>query len=554
MNSKSYFFLVLFLFLISGNSSSQESQKSIDYGAFLLEHKKLNEAEIVFQELIHQQDGSNLFEIYNEIAKLYNNELYFDLSIAYCQEGINTDKINDEERKRLLKLIAINHLDLKDLNKAEYYYLKSTKINSTNKKVLANDHNLIGEIKRLQHKAEEAIHHFNQAIEINRSLGNTEHLAMNYNNLGLAHLSLNSFEKAEENLITSLRIIDSLGLKHHKMAIAISFGRLYQAQGKCDSALPYFNKIIQYDLTEHQDKTALLRDAHFGLMECYERLGNYRLALEHNKEYERYEKMIFNRETQSSIFENQILNERSVHKKQLSLAKAKAEAEQNFQRTSIALLCVGILLLSLFIFILRLRNKSMHQKVKIGESNLRIKHLETENTKTLNQKLQIEIREKEQLQKVEELELQKLKDAIDFKNRELTSFAIHVSNKNEILTEVNLKIKSLNDWEDSPTLKDLNTLIKQNIQLDKDWEIFKKHFIEVHPRFFESIITKFPELTNDDLKLCAYLKIQLSSKEIGRLLNIEISAVNKRRNRIRKKLDIDSTTNLHEFMLTVDLS
>lgn len=115
-----------------------------------------------------------------------------------------------------------------------------------------------------------------------------------------------------------------------------------------------------------------------------------------------------------------------------------------------------------------------------------------------------------------------------------------------------MKIKTFENWEDNPKLKELNIIIKQNLQLDQDWDIFKKHFIEVHPDFFKAIINRFPDLTNDDLKLCAYLKLQLSSKEIARLLNIETAAVNKRRNRIRKKLDIASSVDLHEFMLTVD--
>ena len=86
----------------------------------------------------------------------------------------------------------------------------------------------------------------------------------------------------------------------------------------------------------------------------------------------------------------------------------------------------------------------------------------------------------------------------------------------------------------------------------ESWDIFKKHFIEVHPVFFNVLVTRYPNLTNDDLKLCAYLKLQLSSKEIARLLNLELAAINKRRNRLRKKLNIESSVDLHEFILTVD--
>ena len=547
-------FTLIFAIILFGKIvNAQEEKYSIEFGRFFLDNNNLPKAEETFQGFINSLNSvEEKSKAYFEIAKLYNTFLYFDLSILYCQEMLNSKGVSNVYRKKFLQLITVNHIDLNNLDQAENYFWKAEEYKSQSKKEKASDQNLIGEINRLKNKSNNAIDNFSNAISINKQIDNFEGLAMNYNNLGLVYLELQNYTTAEKYLNTSLRIIDSLDLKNRKVAIDISYGRLYQAQKKYLIAIDYFKNTINNDLQNHSDKTELLRDAHKGLSQCFDEINDSKNALKHYKEYQVYNQKIFDREKQSSIFERQILIEKERHKEELKLISERSYIEKKNNRIYFALLCVGIVLLSLVILLLRLRNKSMRQKVKLAESNNKIQQLEIATSKATNERLQGEIREKEQLVKIEELEFQKLKDEIDFKNRELTSFSIHICNKNEILTEIDSQIKSIEDWGKNQKLKELTMLIKQNLQFDQDWDIFKMHFIEVHPDFFKTIIDKFPDLTNDDLKLCAYLKLQLSSKEIARLLNIESAAVNKRRNRIRKKLDIGSSIDLHEFMLTID--
>lgn len=546
-------FVALMLFLQSDVLLAQDDKSSIEYGTFLLEKNNLSQAEKTFQDhLKNVKSDAQKFDDYYSIAILYNTNLHFDLSIDYCLEALNSKGVSRKNNRRFLHLITINHIDLNNLDQAEKHFWKAEKYKSKIKKERSNDFNLIGEIKRLKKELKPAANYFNKAIILNREIGNFEDLAMNYNNLGLVHLEMKDYKLAKNHLNTSLSIIDSLGLTSRKVAINISFGKLSQIQNKHTEAIEYFLNVIESDLQSHSDRTELLRDAHLGLSQCYDNIDNYETALTHYKDYNRFNQMIYDREKQAAIFESQILFEKDAHTEEIRLIQEKTEIEKKYNRTYIILLGIGIILLSLFIFSLRLRNKSMRQKVELIESNNKIQRLEIENSKATNERLQGEIREKEQSRKIEDLELQQLKDTIDFKNRELTSSAVHLSNKNEILSHIDSKIKSLENWEDNPKLKELRIIIKQNLQLDQDWDIFKKHFIEVHPDFFNAIIGEYPDLTNDDLKLCAYLKLQLSSKEIARLLNIETTAVNKRRNRIRKKLGIDSSVDLHEFMLTVD--
>jgi DNA-binding NarL/FixJ family response regulator len=86
---------------------------------------------------------------------------------------------------------------------------------------------------------------------------------------------------------------------------------------------------------------------------------------------------------------------------------------------------------------------------------------------------------------------------------------------------------------------------------DEDWNRFALYFDEVHNNYLTTLKTKFPQLSNTDLKLCAYLRLNLSSKEIAQLLNISLKGVEVSRYRLRKKLGLATEVNLHDFLVEV---
>ncbi|MEA3446274.1 MAG: LuxR C-terminal-related transcriptional regulator, partial [Bacteroidota bacterium] len=94
-------------------------------------------------------------------------------------------------------------------------------------------------------------------------------------------------------------------------------------------------------------------------------------------------------------------------------------------------------------------------------------------------------------------------------------------------------------------------VIKDNIDSDNDWQQFKLHFEEVHIGFFDNLKTNYPGLTQNELKLCAYLRINLSSKEIAQMLHNTSDTINKSRYRLRKKLNLSNEDDLIEFIRNV---
>ena len=86
---------------------------------------------------------------------------------------------------------------------------------------------------------------------------------------------------------------------------------------------------------------------------------------------------------------------------------------------------------------------------------------------------------------------------------------------------------------------------------DADWKHFEVNFKELHEDFFEILLERYPILTPKDLKLCAYLKMNLSSKEIAPLMGISTRGIEIHRYRLRKKLNIDGSQNISNFLITL---
>jgi len=98
-------------------------------------------------------------------------------------------------------------------------------------------------------------------------------------------------------------------------------------------------------------------------------------------------------------------------------------------------------------------------------------------------------------------------------------------------------------------LRKISKLIDDAHNDDRDWDVFEKSFNESHGNFFKKLKADYPTLVPNDLKLCAYLRLNMSSKEIASLLNITTRGVEIRRYRLRKKLNLPTDKNLSEFLL-----
>jgi ligand-binding sensor domain-containing protein/DNA-binding CsgD family transcriptional regulator len=146
------------------------------------------------------------------------------------------------------------------------------------------------------------------------------------------------------------------------------------------------------------------------------------------------------------------------------------------------------------------------------------------------------------------------KKEAEVRNLELTSVTMQITHKNEIMTNIKDKIEKVAENVNRDARKELRKLtrtIEGDIRLDEDWERFKSHFELVHEGFFKRLQNQYDELTPKDLKMCAYLRMNLSTKEISPLLNISVRSVENARYRLRKKFDLPTDVNLVDFIMKI---
>ncbi|MCF8303403.1 MAG: hypothetical protein K9I94_09040 [Bacteroidales bacterium] len=212
------------------------------------------------------------------------------------------------------------------------------------------------------------------------------------------------------------------------------------------------------------------------------------------------------------------------------------------------LLFIGLVLL----IIRHVRRRINREKRKMAEQQkkeLDAKEEEYQRERLMREQKIIRLRN-EKLQ----AEVEKKRTDMELKNKELASVAMQITHKNEVLDQVKRKLRqvseNINDEARGEVGKLIST-IESDVRMDKDWSRFQKHFEEVHSDFFDRLRSKYPELTPKDVRLCAYLRMNMSTKEIALISNISTRGVEISRYRLRKKFNLDKEENLTDFIMDI---
>ena len=115
-------------------------------------------------------------------------------------------------------------------------------------------------------------------------------------------------------------------------------------------------------------------------------------------------------------------------------------------------------------------------------------------------------------------------------------------------------MKAIDNHVANAEIKKLIKTLGEDDNIDKEWENFTKHFDKVHSDFVASLKEKHSTITGNELKLSAYLRMNLSTKEIAQLMNISVRGVEISRYRLRKKLGISSETNLFDYLMSINVT
>lgn len=340
--------------------------------------------------------------------------------------------------------------------------------------------------------------------------------AFGYDNLGKLFQDQRNFERSNIYFKKAISLWEALGLSD--AGTLNELAKNFIKQKKYTKAVQTTRRGLErVDKSGSiQQKNALLKT----LLEAYRKQGAYQKAVQVQNELIAVNKEIYNRTKGRQIAELQTRYKTAQKEQEIALLQKEQEKAELLRNA----LLVGLALIIVIGFLIYNR-----QRLKIRKNRTDI-----ENTR---------------------LKRDQLEQDIAFKNKQLTTHSLHLVQKNEVMKELQEKVSDLRKHSNGKSNKKLNNLkylVDYSFNLDEDWENFRHYFEEVHTGFFDRLKKQYPDLTTNELRLSALVKLNLSIKEISTILSISPDSVKTARYRLRKKLGMETEENLTDFMMNIE--
>ncbi|MBI9035031.1 MAG: tetratricopeptide repeat protein [Bacteroidales bacterium] len=396
-------------------------------------------------------------------------------------------------------------------NSLEFLY-RANKLNFelNDKQNLARVFNNIGAVYFSQGNYESAVDLFQKSLRLNQELGNRDWEADNLGNIGEIYLERND----PESLVYFRRKLEIKKILNAKHGIARAhdlIGAYFMKNKIYDSALYYLETGL--DIAREIKYQTLQKDLVEKLARSYAEVEQYGAAtLYYNELLDLMNKLSTE---QSSNTMARLDMEYNFSKEMRGYELERQKQQRNY--ALIALVLVLLILVAAWLFV--------GQKRKVKHVELRQEHLKLEQVH--------------------------LKEQIEYKDKELVTNVMYQVKKNELLTVVvdKLKKSKYNFKKENHSLvdgiiSDISDTLKDDI-----WEDFEMRFKEVHSSFYRNLEKKFGELTPNEKKLCAFIRLGMSTKEIAAITQQSVNSLEVARTRLRKKLKISNKdVNLAAFL------
>jgi tetratricopeptide (TPR) repeat protein len=430
--------------------------------------------------------------------------------------------------------------------------------------------NNLGNVYYSKHDLERARQMFEEALSINKKSGKRKELFNNYNNLAAYYINIKAYDKALNYALLALEQIDRQQNPYLLMFIYDNIGGLYTEMKNYPLSLSYLNMaknlglahgyeenlagtyikiahaFLEFgsrdsgryylaraeNLSRKIDNPSIISDVRHDLYLLYGNLGDYKTAYSHFNEYISLRDSLDEINSRQKFERLKAVYEVGKKEQENLLLKQKVDLQSmKLGRHRIiigGILIISLLLCVLLIFFLRKRHKerSMNQQLALQQQALH------------RQEKEILLQQDKEL-----------KQNLDYKNRQLTSYTLQLIRNNEfssnVISELQKLLLELNprDTEKRDHLKKIMTSFRQFVS-GHDWEEFRLYFEEVHQSFYDILSQKYPDLTPNEKKLCAFLRLGLSNKEIASIIFRELRSIESARNRLRKKMNLDTEVNL----------
>ncbi len=535
---------------LNGNFSKNHQNRLSDVGYCYLMLAFYDKADEYFTMALRiAQTRKDVEEIANNLNNLGQTAFgkgEYSVAISYFDQTLKLDRERqiDEYISIDLNNIGKVYYSWGKYNQALNYYREALEIavNIGKENLQAVRLSNIGQVYESMDSYDTAINYFNKALEIDQRLGNTGKVGIRLSNIGLVYLKQQKFDESRQKLSEALLIFDKNKNMASKIITLNHMGDLMLIQKRYEEALVLFAQSIHLS-EKYGMKTQQMRSAK-SISDIHRQQHDFENALNYYLKYNEIKDSVFNYEKHRQLAEFEARYEIEKKEKENELLRQDAKIQR---KQKIIIIISGIALLFLavsFIILFYFKRKSLIQNNKLHEKEIQLHQFAMDKKEKENHHLQNVLFAEAQINKLQTEKLQQ-------KNRELSTATVHILNKNEVLGNIR---KLTTDWmtddkfNKTTCLPKLIREVDNNTDLDEQWDQFKMHFESVHKGFFKRLMQTHPNLTQNDLKLCAYLRMNLSTKEIAQMLNISPESVTTKRYRLRKKLGLEKEENLVGFI------
>ncbi|AUP81408.1 tetratricopeptide repeat protein [Flavivirga eckloniae] len=364
---------------------------------------------------------------------------------------------------------------------------------------------------------DEALNNYKESLAIGEAMKRDDYIATNLANMADIYSRKGDHMKALELLEKAQSITEKVGSINNLIINYNQIGDIAYRINDYKRAITNYTKALK--LSDSIKALDVMRDSYSGRSKAYEKAGNYINALQDQREYQIVHDSIFNNITAKQIEE--LKTKYETEKKEAEIAMQEQEIKTLSQEVKISNLRKSLYAGGMISFIIICGLLFFSFKERIKKNRL-------------------------EREKQEEIYRQE----IEFKKKELASQTLHLVQKSTFIQELKENLEKI---KKSPELfkvefRRLVMLLKKESAEDKDWEVFKSYFSEVHNNFDIKLKNIFADISEKEMRLASFLRMNLSTKEIASMLNVLPDSILKSKYRLKKKLNLDKETDLNQFL------
>lgn len=497
---------------------------------------KYSKALLLLKKVETKPDGIYKAYAYNSKGIIFSNLADYSTALEYYMKSLDIlKKQNDKDNKYIAGInnnIATVYIYMDDSDAALRHLedaltlTEGTNLLNVRNSILNN----IGNIFLEKNKTDTAGYYFKKAYEVSREMSNPQYKVISLINIANYYLSINQIDKAGDYLNRCNVFVKKYDNITWDIQYKIHRAVYLDKKNQSDSAINMLEdalKTSQKHRLKELSIPIMKRIAQFASEN-----GDYKKAFRYLNEHQIISDSIYNLKKLQIIENLKAIHELDSKEQEIKYLKLENKKKEQQKTNLIFIGFLAVLLLSAVIYILLIRNKSTKQKLLLADEHAKRKELEIKNKDAENEKIKLRLENKE---------------------KEIFIKVNQIIQTNELIRVITNKLQKISKSvpsENKKLKKDVQDLLLQIKSQDRKklWKEFEVRFLNVHKDFYKKLLAKYPKLTPNERKLCAFLKLNMSTKDIASITLQSNNAILVARTRLRKKLDLDSDDNLTAFI------